>query len=558
MNNRYLYRLFIILLTVVMLVGVVPVSAASSGKSYETQGETIILTSENTTYNIPAGSYMKKIIARASSVSIVLHEYATIKNLVVGKKNCKLNIYVDDMAYVSIDLKKKADLEISGRMSADTCDVKVGAAGCTVTSSIPVNVTANKDVKVSLNRGAEGYKIKKGKSTVKVTLIDNTSEKAAKTSLPAPTAQKKTKKLFDSAEKYLTTTLTLRSDQKLLYTKEEVREYIYNHVNNYTGFYMFVKSLDLISDESYYMDIFPSIASLEFSEPQVYKNCACVKITASKKLPVKDDELYAVDNALSNGYTGYLSSNEKELYELVIDLAKKLKGKTEYDTVKNIHDYLVKTIAYSNNVSGNVYSARNALVKKACVCQGYGLAFYEVAKAAGIDVIYVTGTAYDKNNNSEAHGWNKVKIEGRWYSIDCTWDDPTPYEPGRILYTYFLLADEDMAYDHAWDNEKLPVAVSRDLGTIYTEYEDTLRFNSDQKAYDYIFDNIEKTRSKSPQNFKYEIDLITPDNGNVYYDAVKNLLDQYHEKFGYGTSLSSKNLGFYGTLFHIKVYKGTK
>ncbi len=558
MKNRYLYRLFIMLLTVVMLVGVVPVSAASSGKSYETQGETIILTSENTTYNIPAGSYMKKIIARASSVDIVLHEYATIKNLVVGKKNCKLNIYVDDMAYVSVDLKKKADLEILGRMSADTCDVKVGAAGCTVKSSIPVNVTANKDVKVSLNRGAEGFKIKKGKSSIKVTLTDNTSEKAAKTSLPAPTAQKKTKKLFDSAEKFPNTTLTLRSDQKLLYTKEEVREYIYNHVNNYTGFYMFVKSLDLISDESYYMDIFPSIASLEFSEPQVYKNCACVKITASKKLPVKDDELYAVDNALSNGYTGYLSSNEKELYELVIDLAKKLKGKTEFDTVKNIHDYLVKTIAYSNNVSGNVYSARNALVKKACVCQGYALAFYEVAKAAGIDVIYVTGTAYDKNNNSEAHGWNKVKIEGRWYSIDCTWDDPTPDEPGRILYTYFLLADEDMAYDHAWDNEKLPVAVSRDLGTIYTEYEDTLRFNSDQKAYDYIFDNIEKTRSKSPKNFKYEIDLITPDNGKVYYDAVKKLLDQYHEKFGYGTSLSSKNLGFYGTLFHIKVYMGTK
>jgi hypothetical protein len=115
-----------------------------------------------------------------------------------------------------------------------------------------------------------------------------------------------------------------------------------------------------------------------------------------------------------------------------------------------------------------------------------------------------------------------------------------------------------MAYDHEWDNEKLPVAVSRDLGTIYTKYEDTLRFNSDQKAYDYVFENVEKARSKNANNFKYEINLITPDNGNVYYDAVKKLLDQYHEKFGCGTSLRSEHMGFYGTLFYIKVYKGTK
>ena len=35
-----------------------------------------------------------------------------------------------------------------------------------------------------------------------------------------------------------------------------------------------------------------------------------------------------------------------------------------------------------------------------------------------------------------------VKIDGQWYHVDVTWDDPVPDKPGRVSHENFLRSDD--------------------------------------------------------------------------------------------------------------------
>jgi transglutaminase/protease-like cytokinesis protein 3 len=48
----------------------------------------------------------------------------------------------------------------------------------------------------------------------------------------------------------------------------------------------------------------------------------------------------------------------------------------------------------------------------------------------------------------EEHVWNIVKVDGKWYNIDLTWDDPIlDNGESMISYDFFLKNNEDF-YDH--------------------------------------------------------------------------------------------------------------
>ncbi len=109
----------------------------------------------------------------------------------------------------------------------------------------------------------------------------------------------------------------------------------------------------------------------------------------------------AVENALT-GIDESMSDLEKALY---------------------CHDYLVKTNVYDydnfmeNKLPNVSHSAYGALVLRTSVCDGYSLAFSYLMKQCGINARLVT-------SDSMAHAWNAVEIDGSWYFVDLTNDDP--------------------------------------------------------------------------------------------------------------------------------------
>lgn len=126
--------------------------------------------------------------------------------------------------------------------------------------------------------------------------------------------------------------------------------------------------------------------------------------------------------------------------------ALKLEDATDYKKVKAIHDYIIKRVIYDTSLQK--HSAYNALIGKSAVCEGYSAAAYRLFTDAGIECRIITGTA-----GGGAHSWNIVKVNGKWYNIDLTWDDPITQTGAQVLrYNYFLKNASDFK-DHYRDAE---------------------------------------------------------------------------------------------------------
>lgn len=131
-------------------------------------------------------------------------------------------------------------------------------------------------------------------------------------------------------------------------------------------------------------------------------------------------------------------------------------GMSEFDKVKAIHDYIVVNVDYPVHIdmsNRSLFTAEGALVNKLAVCQGYAEAFSLLCHKAGIQTEMVYGTA-NNGQSLESHAWNIVRIDGVWYQIDTTWNDPITQNTAggaNLRYSYFLIPDSVMSQDHFAD-----------------------------------------------------------------------------------------------------------
>lgn len=116
-------------------------------------------------------------------------------------------------------------------------------------------------------------------------------------------------------------------------------------------------------------------------------------------------------------------------------------GMTDLEKVAAVHDWLVLNCQYDPYVANNheeytaggvtyrentlVYSAYGAFVEGNAVCQGYALAFQALMNRAEIPCYFVSG---------QNHAWNVVPMDGTWYYVDVTWDDPVDIGDRGDLY----------------------------------------------------------------------------------------------------------------------------
>lgn len=122
-------------------------------------------------------------------------------------------------------------------------------------------------------------------------------------------------------------------------------------------------------------------------------------------------------------------------------------GMSDYEIVKAYHDYLVNFNTYQETGSRS-HSAVGALIDGYTVCEGYSDAFDLLCYLSGIECLQIVGTA-TSSSGSENHAWDKVLLNGAWYNVDVTWDDPVSSQP-VLRYDYFLISDNQLAGDHQW------------------------------------------------------------------------------------------------------------
>ncbi len=159
------------------------------------------------------------------------------------------------------------------------------------------------------------------------------------------------------------------------------------------------------------------------------------------------------DGYVSSVKVGYEKDKQQsdDQYRLVRDEAEavcsRAEGLTDYEKVKYFHDALVSRCSYTYE-GDNVYSAYGCLVEGNAVCEGYSKAFLLLCQLADIQCIPIIGTSVT-DGEEEPHMWNKVMLDGNWYNVDVTWDDPiSDLGDDYVRYDYFCVSDKDMAADH--------------------------------------------------------------------------------------------------------------
>lgn len=138
-----------------------------------------------------------------------------------------------------------------------------------------------------------------------------------------------------------------------------------------------------------------------------------------------------------------------------------------YQKVKYVHDYIIDHTTYdsgaletiTNGVADGAIRAANAygcLVEHQAVCSGYAAAFQLLMQRLDIECGCVNGM---RSGDVNAHQWNYVCLDGDYYYMDVTWDDPVREDGTQTrTYEYFLLSEEDLAYTHV-KNDDLPAPV---------------------------------------------------------------------------------------------------
>ena len=114
----------------------------------------------------------------------------------------------------------------------------------------------------------------------------------------------------------------------------------------------------------------------------------------------------------------------------------------DFDTALWLHDWLTANVYY--DLDYHYYSAADALLRGKCVCDGYSKAYFLLLESAGIPVNRIISNAIN-------HAWNVMKLNGQWYQVDVTWDDPAGTAKavsGNEHHFYFGLPDELMVSDH--------------------------------------------------------------------------------------------------------------
>ena len=149
----------------------------------------------------------------------------------------------------------------------------------------------------------------------------------------------------------------------------------------------------------------------------------------------------------TNTYIQVSSPDYPSVNSIVQNAVAKCNSETngsDYSKALWLHDWLLEQLDYDNSLKWS--SAESALTRRTGTCQAYERAYAKLLSVAGIENTETRDT-YD------GHTWNAMKLDGKWYQVDCTWDDSSEnYYNFNRTHLYFALSDELMAIAHQGHN----------------------------------------------------------------------------------------------------------
>ena len=160
---------------------------------------------------------------------------------------------------------------------------------------------------------------------------------------------------------------------------------------------------------------------------------------------------FTMKPSLVDGYNTNITENMNNFLNnadaAAAQIAADTNGKSLYEKVKAIHDYVCEKAVYDAQNNLRVHSAGPMFIGDGhVVCEGYAKAMLILCRKLGIDCACIGGFAKNSSASSgEAHMWNYVKMDNdTWYLVDATWDD----QLSGIRTTYLLAGWNSKGFNH--------------------------------------------------------------------------------------------------------------
>lgn len=254
--------------------------------------------------------------------------------------------------------------------------------------------------------------------------------------------------------------------------------------------------------ENYYMTFPISNSNLEASNRILrwvntaisnYPNFCTMHSTVSYTYTVDDDNKrylagIVIYSPLEAGDIKTVTEKYKQELASLIQVPQKDTSMTEAERILYVHDKIVTMADYGTGESMEDYIPAGVLLNHKGVCQSYAYVMNQALADLGIDSLYLV---------SDSHAWNGVKLNGKWYYVDATWDDPVGNVPiSFVMHTYLLSNPSVFTEDH----------------TLTTEYQNT--YGSILDAAGKAYDNyLPKTQDANGRSYNRAFDYA----GGVWY-----------------------------------------
>ena len=189
---------------------------------------------------------------------------------------------------------------------------------------------------------------------------------------------------------------------------------------------------------------------------------------------------------------------------------------SDYEKALAVHDYIIQHTEYDQSAvtkgKGLWSTAYGCLINGLAVCQGYSQAFQIIMNKAGIECGICSGNA-----KGEDHAWNYINIDGQYYWVDVTWDDPVSenHNFDWIHHGYFLIDDAMLARSRNFESNSqfVPLCVSLN---------DNYFVRNGNYLAEYYFSEIDKRLTEHEADGRIEIMFSTQE---AYQMAIADLFN---------------------------------
>lgn len=118
----------------------------------------------------------------------------------------------------------------------------------------------------------------------------------------------------------------------------------------------------------------------------------------------------------------------------------------ELDKLRAIHGWVTRNVAYDYSIyqsgENRMATASETIIMGNGICRDYAFVVAALARAAGLEAKVVYGQVAGTDGwEPQLHAWNEVLADGRWVSLDATWD------AGYIRDNQFVAAPSTKYFD---------------------------------------------------------------------------------------------------------------